>query len=122
MSEESNPVNCPACQRELTELSTNGVRLDVCHGGCGGMWLGKDELDKLNETDEADGSLLLTVPVDTSIDVDDSQPRKCPRCEGGPTMKQFVVGGAEEDVRIDACDVCEGTWLDHGELEWIQKR
>lgn len=113
-------MKCPACQRELTELTTHGVRLDVCHGGCGGMWLVKAELDKLNDSDDADGGLPINVPVDTSIEIDDAQPRQCPRCDGNPTMKQYVVGGKDEGVRIDSCGNCEGTWLDHGELEWIQ--
>lgn len=113
-------MKCPACQRELTELTTHGVRLDVCHGGCGGMWFDKAELDKLNDGGDADGGVLLNVPVDTSIEIDDTQPRQCPRCEGKPTMRQTFIGGEEEGVRIDSCESCEGTWLDHGELEWIQ--
>jgi Zn-finger nucleic acid-binding protein len=113
-------MKCPACERELTELSTGGVRLDVCHGGCGGMWFEKIELEKLNDSDESDCGPLINVPVDTSIEIDDAQPRRCPKCQGKPTMRQHFVGGEEEGVRIDTCETCEGTWLDNGELEWIQ--
>jgi uncharacterized protein len=36
---------------------------------------------------------------------------KCPRCDG--TLKEVFI----EDVAIDSCDKCAGTWLDAGELE-----
>lgn len=37
---------------------------------------------------------------------------KCPRCDGG-TLKEVMI----ENVAIDSCDKCAGTWLDSGELE-----
>jgi len=37
---------------------------------------------------------------------------KCPRCEGGILKEVFI-----EDIPIDTCDKCAGTWLDSGELE-----
>ena len=36
---------------------------------------------------------------------------KCPRCDG--TLKEVMI----ENVAIDSCDKCAGTWLDSGELE-----
>lgn len=84
------------------------------------MWFEKMELEKLDDSDESDSGLTLDVPVDTSIEIDDTQPRQCPKCEGNPTMRQHFVGGEGEGVRIDTCGSCEATWLDHGELEWIQ--
>ena len=37
---------------------------------------------------------------------------KCPRCEGGVLKEVFI-----EDIPIDTCDKCAGTWLDSGEME-----
>ena len=37
---------------------------------------------------------------------------QCPRCDGG-TLKEVFI----EDVAIDTCDKCAGTWLDSGEME-----
>ena len=37
---------------------------------------------------------------------------KCPRCEGGILKEVFI-----EDIPIDTCDKCAGTWLDSGEME-----
>jgi len=35
---------------------------------------------------------------------------KCPRCDG--ILKEVMI----ENVAIDSCDKCAGTWLDSGEL------
>ena len=40
---------------------------------------------------------------------------KCPRCDG--TLKEVMI----ENVAIDSCDKCAGTWLDAGELEQLTK-
>ena len=37
---------------------------------------------------------------------------KCPRCESGILKEVFI-----EDIPIDTCDKCAGTWLDSGEME-----
>lgn len=112
-------MKCPACQRPLTELSIAGISLDVCHGGCGGIWFDKDELDTLNETADPEEEFLLRIPVDSSIEIDSDAARVCPRC-GDCNLHQESIGGEDEGVVIDTCKKCGGTWLDHGELEWIQ--
>jgi hypothetical protein len=40
----------------------------------------------------------------------------CPRCDGALTQKEI------NEVSIDSCPKCGGTWLDLGELEKIVKR
>jgi Zn-finger nucleic acid-binding protein len=115
-------MTCPACQRALVELTVADITLDVCHGGCGGIWFDADELERLNQSEEEGDEFALSIPVDPTIEVDESLPRRCPRCESDSTMKQVFVGGEEEGVSIDVCENCGGTWLDHGELEWIQEQ
>ena len=41
---------------------------------------------------------------------------RCPRCDG--TLVERLVN----EVSIDTCDKCGGTWLDLGEMEQIVKR
>src|SRR4030095_14257149 len=41
---------------------------------------------------------------------------RCPRCDGTLVERQI------NEVSIDTCDKCGGTWLDLGELEQIVKR
>lgn len=45
----------------------------------------------------------------------------CPRCPGAKPMEKIV---SERDRRVvmDVCHVCDGLWLDYGELEAIQQR
>lgn len=109
-------VICPACQRPLIELEVGGVVLDVCHGGCGGIWVDEGELEKIDGT----GDFTLNVPIDASSAVDHAQPRTCPRCDGKSQMRQVEVGSGEGGATIDTCPACGGTWLDHGELERIK--
>ncbi len=113
---------CPACQRSLVELSVGGIVLDVCHGGCGGIWFDAGELEKLGETEGGQADFSLNLPVDASIEVDDSVERNCPRCAAEAVMRQIFVGAEGDGIRIDTCGGCGGTWLDQGELEWIQRR
>ena len=40
---------------------------------------------------------------------------KCPRCDG--TLKEVMI----ENVAIDSCGKCAGTWLDAGEMEQLTK-
>ena len=114
-------MTCPACQRALVEVSVAEITLDVCHGGCGGIWFDGGELEKLGEANDGQTDSCVNLPVDPSIEVDDSLPRKCPRCGGGGVMKQVRVGGENEGVMIDLCEACGGAWLDHGEFEFLQR-
>jgi hypothetical protein len=41
---------------------------------------------------------------------------KCPKC--GMDLQEIAFG----EVKVDKCFSCEGLWLDHGELERINKK
>jgi Zn-finger nucleic acid-binding protein len=112
---------CPACQRALVELTVAEITLDFCHGGCDGIWFDGGELEKLGESEEGQTHCSVALPVDPSIEVDESLPPRCPRCGSGAVMKQTRVGGGEEGVMIDLCEECGGVWLDHGEFESLQQ-
>ncbi|MGB2727191.1 MAG: zf-TFIIB domain-containing protein [Halobacteriota archaeon] len=40
----------------------------------------------------------------------------CPRCGGGLMDLEYA-----EEVEIDVCLVCNGAWLDNGELEGLKE-
>ncbi|RKZ31105.1 hypothetical protein DRQ33_07330, partial [bacterium] len=46
-------MKCPACGKELTRMKTGEIIVDVCKGGCGGIWFDKWELDRVDEKHEA---------------------------------------------------------------------
>jgi Zn-finger nucleic acid-binding protein len=95
------------------------VTVDVCDGGCGGIWFDRFELQKVDETHEAAGEHLLNVARDPGLGVDFSRKRACPRCMGITLMRRRF--NPKSSVEIDHCPNCAGYWLDSGELEKIRR-
>ncbi len=111
-------MKCPACSRELTETQVGGVVVDVCRGGCGGIWFDLFELQRVDEQHEAAGEPLLNIPRNPAVQVDFARKRACPRCEGIKLKRHFF--SAKRQVEVDHCPNCGGYWLDAGELEKIR--
>ncbi len=109
---------CPACFNELTETQVGAVVVDVCRGGCGGIWFDAFELQRVDEQHETAGEPLLNIPHDPSLKVDFARKRACPRCEGIKLKRHFF--SARRQVEVDHCPNCGGYWLDAGELEKIR--
>ena len=109
---------CPACSRELTETQVGAVVVDVCHGGCGGIWFDLFELQRVDEQHEAAGEPLLNIPRDPAIKVDSNRKRACPRCNSIKLKRHFF--SAKRQIEVDQCPNCGGYWLDAGELEAIR--
>jgi len=45
-------MKCPACFNELAAMQVGSVKVDVCEGGCGGIWLDAFELQQVDEEEE----------------------------------------------------------------------
>lgn len=113
-------VKCPACTHDLTETPLGDLTVDVCRGGCGGVWFDNHELDKVDEQHEHLGEALLSVEHDATVEVDHDRRRTCPRCEAGHVMMRHFFS-VKERVEVDRCPGCNGTWLDLGELRGIRE-
>jgi Zn-finger nucleic acid-binding protein len=113
-------MQCPACGNALTERTVADVAVDVCDGGCGGVWFDNFELKKLDDREEADGEALLDVAVDPSVTVDHDAVWGCPRC-GHPAMTRHFYS-PKRAVEVDECPKCAGVWLDAGELRTIRSQ
>ena len=111
-------MKCPACFNELTELQVGDLAVDVCQGGCGGIWFDAFELQKVDEERETVGEPLLTIQRDKSVVVDPSRKRECPRCPDVKLHRQFF--SAKRRIQVDHCPNCAGYWLDAGELAMIR--
>lgn len=109
---------CPACSQNLTETQVGAVAVDVCHGGCGGIWFDLFELQRVDEQHESAGEPLLNIPRDPALQMDFARKRDCPRCEGIKLKRHFF--SARRQVEVDHCPNCGGYWLDAGELEKIR--
>ena len=111
-------MKCPACFNELTGFHAGDLTVDVCQGGCGGIWFDAFELQKLDEERETAGESLLNVERDERLILDKARKRECPRCAGVKLHRHFF--SAKRRVEVDQCPNCAGYWLDAGELALIR--
>jgi len=111
-------MKCPACSNVLQEMTVGNVTVDVCKGGCGGIWFDNFELKKFDEPHEAAGELLLDIERDESILLDHTKRLKCPKCDDIVMMRHFF--SVKKQVQVDECPGCAGFWLDAGELRKIR--
>ena len=111
-------MECPRCKKSLKIVSVDGVTVDACQNGCGGIWFDAFELEKMDQPDESAGWLLDNLRIDLSIEVDFKKQVECPRCDGVKLMQQKYP--ANDRIAIDKCRVCGGVWLDFGELFQIR--
>lgn len=112
-------MRCPVCQNELQPTPVGEVTVDICVGGCGGMWFDNFELQKFDEPHEFAHALLVKVTTRTNLDVDHRQKRPCPHCDAIIMMRHFF--SARRRVEVDECPNCGGYWLDAGELALIRE-
>ncbi len=110
---------CPACKHNMTEVEVQDITVDVCIGGCGGIWFDGLELKKVDEPHEAVGQKLLEVEYDPEVVVDESQRRDCPRCVSMVMMRHF--SSIKREVEVDECPNCGGFFLDRGELNSLRE-
>ena len=111
-------MRCPACFNELTQLQVGSLVVDVCQGGCGGIWFDAFELQKVDEESEKAGEPLLHVRRNERLTVDQTRKRECPRCAGVKLHRHFF--SARRRVEVDQCPNCAGYWLDAGELALVR--
>lgn len=98
-------------------MTTGGVTVDVCAGGCGGMWFDWLELDRVDERHET-GEGLLEVRRDPTLGVDPQKRISCP-LDGEIMMRRFR--SVRRKTIVDECPRCAGFWLHFGELVTIRQ-
>lgn len=113
-------MECPACGNIMEKVIAGGITIDVCKGGCGGMWFDRFELQKVDEPQESAGESLLDIERDETITVDHTKKRMCPQCRDTIMLRHFF--GVKKEVVVDECPGCAGIWLDYGELGRIRKQ
>ncbi len=111
-------MKCPACNNELQQMTVADVTVDVCKGGCGGIWFDNFELKKFDEPNESAGEALLNVELNPNVKIDHNKRLNCPKCDGITMMRHFF--SVKKEVEIDECPNCAGIWLDAGELKHIR--
>lgn len=100
-------------------MTAGTVTVDVCRGGCGGIWFDNFELKKVDEPHEIDALALLRIERNDSLLVDYERRRNCPKCPDVVMMRHFF--SPRREVEVDECANCGGIWLDPGELAQIRR-
>jgi Zn-finger nucleic acid-binding protein len=95
-----------------------GITVDVCQGGCGGIWFDAHELQHINEPFAFNTEALLSIQKMPGIALIQRGKRSCPRCKDVFLMRHFF--SRKRKVEIDDCPGCGGIWLDAGELAQIR--
>jgi Zn-finger nucleic acid-binding protein len=102
----------------MEEVVVEGIAVDICKNGCGGLWFDRFELQKVDEPHESAGEGLLEIRAEGNKKTDPSKRRMCPKCEGITMMRHFF--SIKKEVQVDECPNCAGFWLDCGELRQIR--
>jgi uncharacterized protein len=112
-------MRCPVCANVLSRKTVGGITVDVCDGGCGGIWFDRYELMKVDESHESAGEELLDVERAVGVGVDHGERGSCPKCADGVVMMRHF-SSVKRRVTVDECPSCGGYWLDVGELAAIR--
>jgi len=111
-------MKCPACGNQLQQMTAGDVTVEICKGGCGGIWFDSLEVKKFDEPHESAGEQLLEIERDDSMTVDHTKRLKCPKCGDIVMLRHFF--SVKKQVEVDECPGCAGFWLDAGELGQIR--
>lgn len=119
MADNFKELRCPACQKIMTKVfvPSEGVNVDVCLDGCGGIYFDNREFKYFDEQHENIDEILAAIEGKEFAKVDESLPRTCPVC-GARMAKNYA--SAKKEVQIDECYSCGGKFLDNGELQKIR--
>ena len=109
-------MKCPACKNPLREKNAGGMTLDLCYGGCGGIWFDAAELERVSVSAPAATTLHSIWQIPQS-NVQLTEPRLCPRCPEQVLDRKWFSD--LQQVEIDQCPKCGGIWLDAGEFSSI---
>ena len=115
MSDTHQQLKCPACNKDMTKvfIPKEGVNIDICLDGCGGMWFDNRELSYFDEQDEKIEEIINVISNKTFAEVDQMNHRSCPAC-GARMVKNF--SSVKQAIQIDECYSCGGKFLDKNEL------
>jgi len=99
-------------------MTVGGITVDVCRGGCGGIWFDRYELMRVDESHESAGEELLYIERAADVGVDPSKRLSCPKCPDVVMMRHFF--SVKRGITVDECPNCGGYWLDVGELAAVR--
>ena len=86
---EDRIIKCPVCSNSMTTMEAEGVKVDVCASGCGGIRFDWFELARVDEANESAGEKFLEVKRDPTLHLDPRKRIRCPR-DGEIMISHFL--------------------------------
>lgn len=119
MADTLKTLNCPACGKAMEKvfIPSQGINIDICTQGCGGIYFDNKEFDKFDEKGEDISTILEKISNKNFEKVNDSIGRNCPNC-GAKMVKNST--SIHQNISVDDCYTCGGKFLDNGELQKIR--
>ncbi len=112
-------IICPSCGREMEKvfIPSEGLNIDICTEGCGGIFFDNREFEKFDEQHEDISIIEDKLKNKNFIQTIEEGTRICPAC-AAPMVKN--TSGIHGDIIVDDCYVCGGKFLDYGEIQKIR--
>lgn len=107
---------CPGCRNELQPFDLKGIVIQECPG-CKGKWFKRDQLRLAKDRQDDHLRWLDFDPFGRDAEGLSvaSEGKICPECVKPMSSLMY----RQSNIVIDKCPLCEGIWLDHGELARI---
>ena len=112
-------MKCPACDNNLTKINTVGIKIDICKGSCGGLWVENTQIKKLDRLKSGAGSELLLIEKTEGVKIYRDAEHPCPQCKTTLLYRHFF--SKQYDTEVNQCSKCGGFWIDAGGLANIIK-
>lgn len=120
MADSLKALTCPACGKQMEKvfIPNEGINIDICTEGCGGIYFDNREFKEFDEQNEDITKILEKIEGKTFEKVDESVTRHCPNC-GGIMVKNH--SSIKKEIQVDDCYNCGGKFLDNAELIKIRE-
>jgi len=103
-------VLCPGCSNALSRIMVGDIVLDVCQGGCAGIWFDYKEINRIKDF-QGETDILFHLKKNPDLKLNLNISRLCPYCNNVELERQTY-----NEIEIDVCPACNGIWLDAGEI------
>ena len=84
-------MKCPACDNNLTEINATGIKINVCKGSCGGLWVKNTQIKKIDRLKSGTGSKLLLIEKAAGIKIYRDVEHPCPQCKTTLLYRKFAI-------------------------------
>ena len=119
MADNNEIIQCPACGEKMVKvfMPSQGVNLDVCVNGCGGIYFDNREFSKFDAPHDDITPLMDVLKNKQFNKIDEAKIRKCPVCKAN-MVKNYA--SPKHEIQVDECYSCGGKFLDYQELDKIR--